>query len=97
MKKKWICFAAALVLLAGILLGIRAGRDVRTESRASIRQAVIHAAAVCYGVEGAYPQSLAYLEENYGLTVNHRDFIVVYEAFASNRMPQVQVLVRGEA
>lgn len=98
MKKKQIAgLALALILLAGgTALAVRARKDVRAESRASIRQAVIRAAAECYGVEGAYPESLDYLEENYGLSVNHRDFLVIYEAFASNRLPQVQVLVRGE-
>ena len=54
-------------------------------------------AVECYCVEGAYPESLGYLEENYGLNVNHRDFIVTYEVFASNVAPDVRVLVRGEA
>ena len=49
----------------------------------------------CYAVEGSYPASLDYLEENYGLLVNHDRFIVTYEAFASNLMPQVNVLERA--
>lgn len=60
-------------------------------------QAVLRSAVECYCVEGAYPESLGYLEENYGLNVNHRDFIVTYEVFASNVAPDVRVLVRGEA
>ena len=47
-------------------------------------------------VEGAYPESLSYLKEHYGLTVNEKDYIITYEVFASNQMPDVQVLVRGE-
>ena len=62
-----------------------------------IRPAVLRSAVECYCVEGAYPESLGYLEENYGLNVNHRDFIVTYEVFASNVAPDIRVLVRGEA
>ena len=57
--------------------------------------AVLQAAVQCYAVEGSYPASLDYLEENYGLLVNHDRFIVTYEAFASNLMPQVNVLERA--
>ena len=47
-------------------------------------------------MEGADPESLSYLEEHYGLVINHRDYIVAYEVFAENQPPVVQVLVRGE-
>lgn len=88
--------AAAAVLCAVLLVLPSVRHDVSEESRAAIRDAVIRAAVECYAVEGAYPGSLSYLEEHYGLIINHSDFIVVYDVFASNLLPQVQVLVRGE-
>ena len=48
----------------------------------------------CAAVEGAYPASLKYLEEHYGLIVNHSDYAVTYEAFASNVPPSVVVVPR---
>lgn len=102
MKRKRILWVlAALVLIAAIALpawilpGIR--QDIREESRAAIRDAVIRCAVECYAVEGAYPSSLEYLETHYGLIINHRDFIVTYDVFASNVLPTVRVLVRGES
>ena len=88
---------AVLVLAAlGLMLGSRqVGRDLDTASAQALRQAVLQAAVQCYSVEGSYPASLDYLEENYGLLVNHDRFIVTYEAFASNLMPQVNVLERA--
>lgn len=101
MKKKrllvpLIALLVAVLLATGaaLLPGVR--RDIRAESRTAIRDAVLRAAVECYAVEGAYPGSLEYLEDHYGLTVNHEDFIVTYEVFASNLPPDVQVLVRGE-
>lgn len=95
MKRIWLgIMAAALLLLAAAVPGIR--RDIRNNSREAIRNTVLRRAVECYAVEGAYPESLRYLEDHYGLTVNHRDFIVTYEVFASNQLPEVQVLVRGE-
>ena len=43
---------------------------------------------------GAYPSSLAYLEENYGLVVNRSDYAITYEVFADNVMPNVVVLAK---
>lgn len=88
---------AVLVLAAlGLMLGSRqVGRDLDTASAQALRQAVLQAAVQCYAVEGSYPASLDYLEQNYGLLVNHDRFIVTYEAFASNLMPQVNVLERA--
>ena len=51
----------------------------------------------CYALEGAYPQSLSYLEKNYGVQVNHSRFIVSYEVYASNQLPVVAVLEKQTA
>ena len=96
MKKIGIGLLAALLALGAVWVRA-AGRDIRQQSRESVRQAVLRSATECYCVEGAYPESLSYLEEHYGLNVNHRDYIVSYAVFASNVAPDVRVLVRGEA
>lgn len=96
--KKFYLAAAGLILAAALAGAVAPGiqRDLREESRTAIRDAVLRSAAECYAVEGAYPGSLGYLETHYGLSVNHRDYVVTYEVFASNLPPDVQVLVRGE-
>lgn len=94
--KKLLWIPVVAVVLALALLTPRFRRDIQSGSLASIRETVLRAAAQCYAVEGVYPPSLSYLEEHYHLVINHRDFIVSYEAFSSNQPPQVQVLVRGE-
>ena len=100
LRARLITAAVLLAVLAlavlGLMLGSRqVGRDLDTASAQALRQAVLQAAVQCYAVEGSYPASLDYLEENYGLMVNHDRFIVTYEAFASNLMPQVNVLERA--
>ena len=60
----------------------------------SAQTAVLDAAMQCAAVEGAYPARLSYLEEHYGLIVNHQDYAVTYEAFASNVPPSVVVVPR---
>ena len=88
--------ALALVLLVGF--GPLAGQiyaDMGQQSTQSVRDSVLRCAVQCYAVEGAYPPSLEYLEEHYGLVLNGKRYIVSYEAYASNLAPEVRVLVRG--
>ena len=61
-----------------------------------VLDAVRRAALTCYAVEGAYPKSLEELERGYGLAYNKDAYSVSYDAFASNIMPNIQVLRKGE-
>lgn len=96
-KKKrglvWIWAAAAI--LAAVICGSRAirvsGPELEAESAAALKAAIESRALQCYVVEGIYPPGLSYLEENYGLQINKKDYYVVYNAFASNLPPNVQV------
>ncbi len=60
-----------------------------------VHDAVKNAALTCYAVEGTYPESLEYLREHYKLAYNKERFVVSYDAFASNLMPDISVLERG--
>ena len=48
--------------------------------------------AACYAAEGIYPQDLEYLEEHYGVQVDGDRYVVHYEIFAQNLMPDITVL-----
>ena len=62
----------------------------------AIKETVQERALQCYVIENAYPESLAYLEENYGLTVNKEDYLIVYDLFAENQPPTVKVIYQGD-
>ena len=62
----------------------------------AIKETVQERALQCYVIENAYPESLAYLEENYGLTVNKEDYLIVYDLFAENQPPAVKVIYQGD-
>lgn len=68
--------------------------QTREQGALSVRNAVMTSATQCAAVEGAYPSSLSYLEEHYGLVVNHDDYVVTYEVFATNVAPSVVVMPR---
>lgn len=93
----WAVLALLLLLGAAGLLRMtlpRSGRDMEEESIAALKAAVERSARQCYVVEGFYPPSLEYLEENYGLQINTDEFVVVYDVFASNISPDVRVVKR---
>ena len=88
----WAILAAALLI--GVPMSRSAAAEGGDDSIQSIRETVMERALQCYVIEGAYPQDLAYLEENYGLTVNKEEYLVVYTPFAENLPPDVQVIDR---
>ena len=56
----------------------------------SLRRAVVS----CYALEGRYPPNVDYLQQQYGLQINEKKYIVHYEIFAENIMPDITVLER---
>ena len=81
----------ALVLACGYFAFSGSGKDLDEETVTAIRDAIRRSALQCYAVEGIYPPTLEYLEENYGLQVNTRDYYIRYDIFASNIAPQITV------
>ena len=104
MKKRKGNFIKGLALTLGVFAALfscgfaligqisRASNETETEI---VREAVSAAVLTCYAVEGAYPAGLDYLMENYGLAFDEDTYIVVYDAFASNIMPDIRVLEKG--
>ena len=82
----------AVLALACAVGAAGARRASLEQGAASTREAVLRSAAQCCAVEGSYPSTISYLEDHYGLTVNHADYAITYEAFASNVMPSVVVV-----
>lgn len=90
----WLC-AASLVLwmfFAGVTnVGTTANDEGAVRLEESLRRAVV----ACYATEGFYPPDLAYLEENYGVQVNHDRYFVDYILVADNLMPDFTVITEG--
>ena len=90
-----IALVLAAVLIAAAVFAFAGNhrKDIG-ESAPAIQEAIQKAALQCYVVEGVYPPDLDYLRDNYGLQVNTDDYIVRYDAFASNLPPTVFVTSR---
>lgn len=83
---------AAVLAGGGLLLARRIQKDLAVQGAQAVYTAVMDQALQCYALEGAWPSSLEYLEQHYGLQINHNRYIVAYEVFASNQPPAVTVL-----
>lgn len=99
-KSPWIQLVPVAVFLAVLLLffqGINSLSSVSEEKEMeTIEDAAIQSALFCYGTEGAYPESIDYLESNYGFTYNEEKYIVEYQVVARNLRPQIRVLRRNK-
>lgn len=92
--------AIAAVLLLALTAGLvfaagRAGRTTERSEETLLRDAIIRASVTCYAIEGRYPQSLQYVIDHYGVVVDTERYIVSYDVFADNLMPDVRVLRKG--
>ena len=83
--------AAAILLFFLTALG-NLGDGQQDEGKAQLEAALHRAAVACYACEGIYPPSLDYLKEHYGIQIDDSRYVVIYEAFAENLMPDITVL-----
>lgn len=58
----------------------------------ALTNAVKRASIQCYAIESRYPPSVEYLEEHYGIVIDHERYNVFYEGWASNIMPDITIL-----
>ena len=91
------CGIVAVILICSVCYAAFSVTDEEIAERENaIKETVQERALQCYVIENAYPESLAYLEENYGLTVNKKDFLIVYDLFAENQPPVIKVIYQGD-
>ncbi|MCI7768020.1 MAG: hypothetical protein MSJ26_08610 [Oscillospiraceae bacterium] len=79
--------AAAFVLIS--LSGSRSANEKYRQS--GIKESISRAAALCYAAEGAYPESLDYLGENYGVRTEYENYTVHYSYAGGNIPPDIIV------
>ena len=94
MIKGYLVSAVVFGAVIGIFLnGVLSMSDrMDQEGAETLRSAIARASVQCYAIEGRYPPSVQYLEENYGIRIDRERFHVFYEGFASNIMPDITVI-----
>lgn len=82
--------AAVLVFFATALNSLDNGREA--ENLQQLEEALRRGCVACYASEGVYPPNLDYLEEHYGVQIDRERYIVHYDIFAENLMPDIKVM-----
>ncbi len=86
-----------LTLVVMVTFGLKnVNQSTQAEQLKSAQQAVRRAVVQCYALEGQYPPNIEYLEQNYGLSVDRSKYVVHYQMFASNLLPEVSVFPANE-
>lgn len=85
----FLCVIAIFIYATG-QLSVRS----TSEGAVTLGNAIQRASVQCYAIEGRYPASVDYLVENYGLQIDEKKYVVFYDGFASNIMPEITVSLR---
>jgi predicted urease superfamily metal-dependent hydrolase len=90
-----LCIAGGIVfaLVYGFL---NISETAESENLAMTERAVRAALVNCYAIEGFYPTELSYLEEHYGLRIDHGKYIILYDFVFANFMPSVRIIPISE-
>lgn len=82
-----------LAIMIMVVFGLRqTEQSSRDEGLRLLEESVQRAAIKCYAIEGSYPESIAYIEEHYGVVIDRTRYAVHYEIFASNLLPDITVI-----
>jgi hypothetical protein len=91
------------ILLFGLIIALFISMLGQIEMKSGDEQtkimedALYRAAVTCYAIEGRYPPSVQYIIDNFAVVVDEEKYIVSYNGFASNVMPDITVLRKGAA
>ena len=95
-RRKISIIAAALcfvLLIGGISwMGTHMKATYTSEDVKMAEDTVRKYAVQCYALEGAYPEKIDYLVDNYMLTLNKDDYVYHYVFIGSNLAPEITVL-----
>jgi len=84
----------AVVVVCVLLVYFGLSSLGQTQSGEQIKvseDAIVRAAVQCYALESRFPESLDYLEQNYGLALDREHYVYHYRAIGSNLMPEIEV------
>lgn len=95
-KFKILYIAIFLLFISYLYFAVNSAEKNTAEEKYNIlKDALSRSIVQCYAIEGFYPPNVEYLENNYGLVVDHDKYVISYSVFASNIMPDFDVFSKG--
>ena len=91
-----LCIFIAVIVI--FYCGINAFSDTADSSeKDSLQNALSRSITYCYATEGSYPESLEYIEKNYGLSYDRDKYFIDYRVMGSNILPEVTIIDISES
>lgn len=87
-------FLAVILLFLGGLSSL--SDSTQRRQKESLKNAITRSVTYCYAVEGAYPENLDYLKDNYGLIYDEDTFFVDYRIMGANILPDITIIEKGD-
>ncbi len=88
-----LLFAAIIAVFLFGTLKLSGGDTARQKE--TLDRAISRTVTYCYAVEGAYPESIEYMKDVYGLTYNEDLFFVDYRVPGGNIRPTYVIIEKG--
>lgn len=96
-KQAMISLAMFFILMFAFLYAIGKTDSLSTEEeKRLLAEAVDKGVMQCYVTEGRYPESIQYLEENYGIVYDKEVYRIDYRVYGSNMKPEIDIIELGD-
>jgi len=95
LMEKFISFPVISIIIMLIFLVqgvIQVDRIAENEETNSLEKAIRQSATHSYATSGVYPESVAAIQNEYGVSYDQNRYLVSYEIFADNLMPKIKVI-----
>ena len=91
-----LCIFVAIIVI--FYCGINAfSASADSSEKESLENALSRSITYCYATEGSYPESLKYIEKNYGLSYDKDKYFIDYRVMGSNILPEVTIIDISES
>lgn len=82
-----------LIVFFAFSSGISNVSDETQENQTeTLKLAISRSITHCYATEGHYPESLAYIQEHYGITYDTNKYFVDYQVLGENIFPDITII-----
>ena len=82
-----------VVVMVMVVIGLRQTEESSSAEGLRILEDSLRRAVVMnYAIEGRYPESIEYIEENFGIHIDRTRYVVHYRIFATNILPEIAVI-----
>jgi len=85
-------FTLTIAIIVALLFGFSQAEEAsRAEGVRLLEETILRVAIHSYAINGHFPESIDYIVKNYNVYIDRARFVVHYEVFASNILPDIMI------